>query len=219
MSLYRKIRKLFNGGDHGYVELLSRQTEYLVRTTSLLYDMFSTADSEVWEKNEKEIKSCEVLGDALLTEFHEQLYGSFFMQVSKLDLQAVSMAIDDCLDVSKDTSKALLIYGPQRVDDQLQELARIAKDQSEAIHDLIPLLANIKRNLAAIQLGCDRVTEQEHAADDSYEEYVGYIFKNVEDMRELTKDKNLAEMLENVTDVHKKISDNVRKMLLGYLTD
>jgi hypothetical protein len=43
MSLYRKIRKLFNGGGHAYVELLSRQTEYLVRTTSLLYAMFSTA--------------------------------------------------------------------------------------------------------------------------------------------------------------------------------
>ena len=33
--------------------------------------------------------------------FHEQLYGSFFMQVSKLDLQSVSMAIDDCLDVTE----------------------------------------------------------------------------------------------------------------------
>ena len=57
MSLYRKIRKLFNAGGHAYVELLSRQTEYLVRTTSLLYDMFSTADREVWEKNEKEINA------------------------------------------------------------------------------------------------------------------------------------------------------------------
>ena len=28
--------------------------------------------------------------------------------------------------------------------------------------------------------------------------------------------QNLAEMLENVTDVHKRISDNTRKLLLNY---
>lgn len=219
MGLFKKIRRVLHGGGHDYVQLLSRQTDFLVRTTSLLTDMFSSSDRAVWVKDEREIKSCEVQGDALLTEFHELLYGAFFIQVSKMDLQSVAMAIDDCLDVTKDTSKALLIYGPQKVDEQLKELARIASNQSEAIHGLIPLLADIKKNLTAIQLGCDRVTELEHAADDSYEEYVGYIFKNVEDMRELTKDKNLAEMLENVTDAHKKISDNVRKLLLAYLTD
>ena len=42
---------------------------------------------------------------------------------------------------------------------------------------------------------------------------------NVSDVRELIKYKNLAEMLENVTDAHKKISDMVRNLLLNYLSD
>ena len=52
-----------------------------------------------------------------------------------------------------------------------------------------------------------------------YEDYIGFIFRNVDDVRELIKYKNLAEMLENATDAHKKISDRVRDLLLNYLSD
>ena len=219
MSLYKKIMMLLRGGKHEYVPILVRQTDYLCKTTTLLAEVFGTSDPEVWLRNEKEIKSCEVQGDALLTEFHEMLSGSLMVQVNKLDLQSVSMAMDDCLDAIKDTSKAVLIYRPAQIDYQLEELARIAESQSQAFRDMIPLLGEIKKNVSAISLCCERVTELEHAADEDYEDYIGYIFTNVPDVRELIKYKNLAEMLENVTDAHKKISDMVRNLLLNYLSD
>ena len=219
MSLYKKIMMLLRGGKHEYVPILVRQTDYLCKTTTLLAEVFGTSDHEVWLRNEKEIKSCEVQGDALLTEFHEMLSGSLMVQVNKLDLQSVSMAMDDCLDAIKDTSKAVLIYRPAQIDYQLEELARIAESQSQALRDMIPLLGEIKKNVSAISLCCERVTELEHAADEDYEDYIGYIFTNVSDVRELIKYKNLAEMLENVTDAHKKISDMVRNLLLNYLSD
>ena len=219
MSLYKNIMMLLRGGKHEYVPILVRQTDYLCKTTTLLAEVFGTSDHEVWLRNEKEIKSCEVQGDALLTEFHEMLSGSLMVQVNKLDLQSVSMAMDDCLDAIKDTSKAVLIYRPAQIDYQLEELARIAESQSQALRDMIPLLGEIKKNVSAISLCCERVTELEHAADEDYEDYIGYIFTNVPDVRELIKYKNLAEMLENVTDAHKKISDMVRNLLLNYLSD
>ena len=219
MRLYKKIMMLLRGGKHEYVPILVRQTDYLCKTTTLLAEVFGTSDPEVWLRNEKEIKSCEVQGDALLTEFHEMLSGSLMVQVNKLDLQSVSMAMDDCLDAIKDTSKAVLIYRPAQIDYQLEELARIAESQSQALRDMIPLLGEIKKNVSAISLCCERVTELEHAADEDYEDYIGYIFTNVSDVRELIKYKNLAEMLENVTDAHKKISDMVRNLLLNYLSD
>ena len=55
--------------------------------------------------------------------------------------------------------------------------------------------------------------------EEAYEEYIGYIFNNVNDVRELIKYNNLAEMLENTTDAHKKISDRIRNLLLNYLSD
>jgi hypothetical protein len=219
MGLYKKIMISLRGSKHEFVPILVQQTDFICKATALLAEVFSTADRELWARNEREIKTCEVKGDALLSEFHEMLSGSLMLQVNKLDLQSVSMAMDDCLDVIKDTSKALLIYQPEHIDSQLEELAQIARSQSEALRDMVPLLSDIKKNLTAISLCCERVTELEHAADEDYEDYIGFIFGNVDDVRELIKYKNLAEMLENATDAHKKISDRVRDLLLNYLSD
>ncbi|HAY18526.1 MAG TPA: hypothetical protein DCY24_04905 [Rikenellaceae bacterium] len=219
MGLLKRFWMLFRGTRHDFVPILAQQTDFLCKTSSLLVGMFGTDDVELRSGMEKEIKSCEAQGDALLTEFHEMLSARPFIQVNKLDLQAVAMAMDDCLDVIKDTSKAVLIYRPEKLDDQLKDLAQMAKSQSEVLHDMIPLLVDLKKNLPAISMACERVTELEHAADDAYEEYMGYIFGNEENTRELIKYKNLAEMLENATDAHKRISDNIRKLLLNHLTD
>lgn len=219
MGFLKRFRMLFRGTRHDFVPILAQQTDFLCKTSSLLVEMFGTEDVELRSGMEKEIKSCEAQGDALLTEFHEMLSGRPFVQINKLDLQAVAMAIDDCLDVIKDTSKAVLIYHPAKLDDQLKDLAQMAKSQSEVIHDAIPLLVDLRGNLSAISMACERVTELEHAADEAYEEYVGYIFANEENIRELVKYKNLAEMFENATDAHKKISDNIRKLLLNHFAD
>ena len=208
MGLFKNIKIAIRGGKHEYVPILIRQSEYISKSSSLLAEMFSSADRGLWVSTEREIKTCEVQGDALLSEFHEMLSGGLMMKINKLDLQSVSMAMDDCIDVIKDTAKAVLIYQPERIDTQLEELSQLAKSQSEAIQDI-----------SAISLCCDRVTELEHTADEAYEEYIGYIFRSVDDVRELIKYKNLAEMLENTTDAHKKISDRVRNLLLNYLSD
>ncbi|MBR4756805.1 MAG: DUF47 family protein [Bacteroidales bacterium] len=219
MGIYRRFKMRFGGVKHDFVPILVRQTDFLCKSTALLAEIFASTDRDLWKRNEREIKSCEVQGDALLTDFHEMLSGRIMLKINKLDLQAVSMAMDDCIDAVKDTSKAVLIYQPDHIDTQLEELAKIAESQSLALREMVPLLEDIRKNVTAISHCCERVTELEHAADEDYEDYIGFIFNNVEDVRELIKYKNLAEMLENVTDVHKKISDRVRDLLLNYLTD
>lgn len=219
MGLKKRINLLLRSGRKDYVSILVRQADYICRTSTLLLEMFGTSDKEVWLAKEREIKACEAQGDALLNEIHEQLFWRLIAPVSKLDIQAVAMAIDDCLDVIKDTSKAVLIYNPDRLDPQLEDLAQMVNTQAFALYEMIPLMGDIKKNISALSLGCDRVTELEHMADDAYEDYVGYIFANMDDVKALIKYKDLAEMLENATDANKRISDYIRKLLLNYLSD
>lgn len=219
MGLFDKYRVRLAKKNQEFVPILDQQAGFLSRTTSMLVEMFESSDKQIRNSLERDIKSCEAQGDALMTEFHSVLTGRRIVMVNKFDLQTISMAFDDCLDVIKDTAKAVLIYHPEKLDEQLCELARLAKNQSLVIHGMIPLLSDVQKNLSAIRIACDRVTELEHEADDSYEEYIGYIFDNVEDTRELIKYKNLAEMLENATDAHKHITDCVRKLLLNYFSE
>ena len=137
--------------------------------------------------------------------------------LSRTDLTTVAMSMDDCLDVIKDASKAILIYRPREISVQLQDLAQIIRSEAYTLRELLPMLWNIRSKASSISLQCDRVAELEHTADDAYEEFIGYIFSEEEDFREMTKNKNLAELFEKATDSEKHVADCVRLMVLKYL--
>ena len=218
MKLSRYLRNFFSP-KRDLVPIFSQQAAFLCQSASALGTMLETVDATDWRRYEKEIKACEVQGDALLTEFQEQIKGRLMGSVNRLDLQTIAMSMDDCLDVIKDASKAVTIYHPKKIDSQLRELVQLMVSETQAIRELLPMLWDIRHKSAAILLQCDRITELEHTADDVYEEYVGYIFSNEPDLREMTKYKNLAEIFEKATDTGKRVADNVRKLLLTFHLD
>lgn len=166
---------------------------------------------------EKEVKACEVQGDALLTEFYEQLYEKVITSIRRADLQTIALNIDELLDHINDSAKSILLYMPQRIDPQLRDLAQYIRAEADTIKSIASMLGDLRHNFSQISLGCDRITELEHAADDAYEEYIGYIFTQEKNAIELMKYKNIAETLEAATDAGKTVSDNIRKIILRYV--
>ena len=216
MHLLRTLRHLFDG-KHDLTPVFARQADLLCQSSDTLVRMLSTYDPEQWKVCQREIKSCETQGDALLQDFREQLSLRLLGSLNRTDLTTIAMSMDDSLDVIKDAAKAVQIYQPRKIDPQLQELAQLISSAAHALRDLLPMLWHIKEQATAISLQCDRVTEMEHAADDAYEEYIGYIFSKEEDLREMTKYKNLAELFEKATDSQKHVADCVRLMVLRFL--
>ena len=127
------------------------------------------------------------------------------------------MALEDCLDVVKDAANALPIYKPAKIDSQLLDLSRIILEEARALGDIFPLLSDLRKSASAIVLLADRVKELEHDADEAYEEYIGHIFEQETDLREMTKYKNLAELYEKATDSEKHVADCVRILLMRYV--
>ena len=218
MHILRTLRHLFDG-KRDLTPFFTRQADLLCQSSDTLVRMLSGVDPDEWNVRQREIKSYETQGDALLQEFREQLSERLLGSLRRTDLSAIAMSMDDSLDVIKDAAKAVQIYQPRKIDQQLQDLAQLISGEAHAIRELLPLLWHIKDKAKAISHQCDRVTEMEHAADDAYEEYIGYIFSEEEDMREMTKYKNLAEIFEKATDSGKRIADNVRKLFLQFNLD
>ena len=216
MNISRTLRHLFHPR-RDLTPVFTRQADFLCRSSETLARMLSTMDTEQWKRYHREIHTLEVQGDALLTEFREMLSERLMGSLGRTELTQVAMSMDDCLDVIKDASKAVLIYHPKKIDSQLLDLAMIIRSEANALRDLLPLLWDIRNKATAISLQCDRVAELEHAADDAYEEYIGYIFSEEEDFREMTKYKNLAELFEKATDSEKHVADCVRLMVLKFL--
>ena len=105
---------------------------------------------------------------------------------------------------------------PKRIDQQIADLAQYIHASADSIKKLMPLFGDLKKNYAKIAVQCERITELEHAADDTFAEYIGYIFTHESDPIELMKYKNIAEAFELATDAAKSLSDSIRKMLMRY---
>ena len=216
MHISRTLRHLFHP-KRDLTPVFTQQAAYLCRCSETLVKMLSTTDTDDWKRYHREIHTLEVQGDALLTEFREMLSERLMGSLGRTELTTVAMSMDDCLDVIKDASKAILIYHPRKIDPQLRDLCMIIQSEANALRDLLPLLWDIKHKATEISLQCDRVAELEHAADDAYEEYIGFIFSEEEDFREMTKYKNLAELFEKATDSEKHVADCVRLMVMRFL--
>ena len=216
MRFFRSLRFLFHP-KRDLAPVFALQADALCQASGLLVKMLASEDPAERKQYRRDIRLCEVQCDALLTEFREMLSERLMGSLDRTDLSTVAMSMDDCLDVIKDASNAVLIYNPRKIDPQLQDLAQIILSEAQALRDLLPLIWDIRHKATAISLQCDRVTELEHAADDAYEEYIGYIFSEEEDFREMTKYKNLAELFEKATDSEKHVADCIRMMVLRFL--
>ena len=70
MHLLRTLRHLFDG-KRDLRPVFSRQADLLCQSSDTLVRMLNTLDPEQWKVCQREIKSCEKQGDALLTDFRE----------------------------------------------------------------------------------------------------------------------------------------------------
>ena len=201
----------------GLIPILERQAGLLTQSAALFAGMQETLDARRWKETHQEMRALEHQGDALLTEFREQIALVALRTGPRREFTSISMAMDDLLDVLKDCSNALNIYKPAKIDGQLKELARIILGEAKAIQQMIPLLGEVKNNARAITLQADRVKELEHDADETYEAYVGHIFSEEPDLREMTKYKNLAELYEKATDSGKHVADCVRILVMRFV--
>lgn len=218
MKLVKIFRRLL-GRKQQYIPVFIQQVTYIQQASQALCRMTETMEPTQWRLYEKEIKACEVQGDAMLTEFHEMLYESLMASLRRSDLQTIAMSIDDFLDHINDSAKAILLYKPERIDMQIKDLAQFINTEAEALRKMMELLSDPKRNYARIVMQCDRITELEHAGDDTFAEYIGYIFTNEDNAIEVMKYKNIAEAFESATDAAKAVSDIVRKTVLRYVVE
>lgn len=210
-------RRNFFGPRSQFLPIFTRQAAFAIHASSSLRDLVSTSDPFEWRVLEKEVKQCEIQGDALLSEFYEELYEKLIPPMDRDDLQTLSLEMDQFLDSINTAAKSVILYSPKKIDQVFVDMSQFICSESESLKTIVSLCNDMSANFSAITLQCDRITELEHAADDAYEEYIGEIFRNEKDAVELMKYKNMAEVFEASTDAAKKVSDHIRKLLLRYI--
>ena len=113
MHFLRTLRHLFDA-KRDLTPFFERQAELLCQSSDILVRMFTAVDPEQWILRQREIKSLETQGDALLQDYREQLSERLMGSLSRTDLTTIAMSMDDSLDVIKDAAKALRSTVPRR---------------------------------------------------------------------------------------------------------
>ena len=129
MHILRTLRHLFDG-KRDLTPFFTRQAELLCQCSDTLVRMLDNVDPVQWNMLQREIKACETQGDALLQDFREQLSERVMGSLNRTDLSTIAMSMDDSLDVIKDAAKAVQIYKPRKIDQQLQDLAQLIRGEA-----------------------------------------------------------------------------------------
>lgn len=212
------FRRLF-GKPESATPLYIKQAECIQSAATCLVQMMQTTDIDEWYRLERQIKSYEVQADGLLTELFESFYDSLITPINRSDMQTIAMVIDDFLDKINSSAKSIILYYPKRIDSQIEILSTYIKGSADVLVMMVRYFDNLKKNFKQINSQCDRIAQFEHEADETYEDYVGYIFQNESDAIELMKYKNIAEGLEETSDTAKRISDTIRMILLKHVNN
>ena len=106
MKLIRRLRHFFVAKAH-IQPIFSRQVAYIRQASSALLAMVNSDDITERKKLEKEVKLCEVQGDAMLTEIYGLLNENIFSRFTKVDLQTVAINLDEVLDNINDSAKLI----------------------------------------------------------------------------------------------------------------
>ena len=72
----------------------------------------------------------------------------------------------------------------------------------------------LRKDSKVIAALCDDIKEIEHTVDDIFESYMSNLFEKEPDAKELIKKKNIAQALENTSDVAKVVSSKIRGIVV-----
>ncbi len=207
-----KFKKGLSKAKIHFLPIFYRQVEILQLASSALNRMVTDGNNSKWAQYDREIKQYEVQGDAILSEFYGSFYGSRIPILDRDDLQTISVNIDEFIGQISTAAKAIMLYAPDKIDQCFIDMAQYIDSETNVMRNILDCLDDMNSKVSTLTLQCDRITELEHASDESYEEYIAYIFRNEKNAIELMKYKNMAEAFEYAADLGKRFSDHIRKV-------
>lgn len=80
--------------------------------------------------------------------------------------------------------------------------------------DLTKHFDTLRKDAKLMDKLCDGIKEIEHDVDDIYESYMSNLFEKEKDAIELVKKKNIAQALEDTSDVAKAVSSKIRSIVV-----
>lgn len=207
-----RILQIFVVKEKKFFPLYIQQAENIVKAAQLLCEITKEEDPEERHFLARRIKECETVGDRITDKIVDELFNSFVTPFEREDVHQLAEDFDTFLDSIRDASKKIAIYQPKKSSHKINEISEYILKDAELFLELTHNFENMRSDVKLIDSLCDQIKENEHIVDDIYESYMSTLFEKEQDPVELVKKKNVAQAIEDTSDIAKSVSNTIRSI-------
>jgi predicted phosphate transport protein (TIGR00153 family) len=143
----------------------------------------------------------------------EQLNKTFITPIDREDIHALTMRLDDIVDMINTIVSRMRIYNITGVDKNLLEFAGVIEESVQAVAQAIGGLRNIK-NVKAVFDACVEVNRLENVGDTMRDRMLMELFENHKDPIAVIKWKDIYQDAETVLDVCEDVAHIVDSIMV-----
>lgn len=205
-----KILQIFVVKEKRFFPLFIQSAENILEASELLVKQARSDSPEERRNLSHCIKDCETKGDNITSTILNELLDAYVTPFDRDDIHELADGMDTFLDNMRDAAKKISIYQPKEHSRKLVEIAEYIRKDAEILLDITRKFDNMRSEVKAVGELCDEIKTIEHTVDEVYESYMSNLFSMEKDAIELVKKKNVAQALEDTSDVAKTVSSIIR---------
>ena len=209
-----KFLQLFVVKEKRFFPLFSASSENILKAANLLLEQARQEDPVLRKALSHRIKECETAGDSITDKIVDELLDAYVTPFDRDDIHTLAESMDTFLDTIRDASKKIAIYQPKEPSHKLIEIAEYIVKSAEILVEITSKFDSMRSETKTLDGLCDKIKEIEHIVDDVYESYMSNLFAMEKNAIELVKKKNIAQALEDTTDVAKSLSNVIRGIVV-----
>lgn len=206
--------QLFVVKEKSFFPLFVQSAENLCEAASLLLQQTQESDPDERRMLAHRIKERETEGDSITHRILDVLMNAYITPFDRDDIHDLAEGLDGFLDSIRDSSKKIAIYQPKDPSKKLIEISEYIYKAAGFMVEATRHFDTLRKDAKVIDKLCDQIKEIEHTVDDIYESYMSNLFEFEKDPIELVKKKNIAQALEDTSDVAKAVSSKIRSIVV-----
>ena len=197
--------------DFNFFELFEKQVSCAVDAARFFKEVVSR--DGVNEDTLSKMSEIEHQGDEVAHTIIEQLNKTFITPIDREDIHALTMELDDIVDMINTIVSRMRIYNITGVDKNLVEFARVIEESVQAVARAIGGLRNIK-NVKTVFDACVEVNRLENVGDAMRDKVLMELFETVKDPIAVIKWKDIYVDAETVLDVCEDVANVVDSIMV-----
>ena len=204
--------QLFVVKEKKFFPLFIQSAENIDKAADLILQQAKSDDPDERRMLAHRIKERETEGDTITKRIVDELMAAYVTPFDRDDIHELAESMDTFLDTIRDASKQIAMYQPKEPSRKLIEIAEYIKKDAEIFVEITGKFDNMRKEAKEVDELCNKIKEIEHIVDDVFESYMSNLFEFEKDAIELTKKKNIAQALEDISDKAKSTAKVIRSI-------